>query len=135
MSENSNQVVLESPGEPGAPKKSGKRRAVLWLVGIVVLLVVVAAGWYGSRTDPDNAEVGDCITGSTKDDLKVVDCADTATTTKWKIVDRLGGQAESEFREKKTVGEICTAAPNASRAIWIGEGVFGYVLCLERVAK
>lgn len=116
--------MSEQTQQPPATKR--RRRVVLGVVAAVVVVVIGVAGWFMSRDDPDNAKVGSCITGQTINDLKVVDCA--ADAAEYKVVKRLDSQARTEFQ--KSSEQMCESAPSTTKALWIGKGLVGFVLCL-----
>ena len=118
------------PAEP-VPKKRGGR-----LVGIVVLLVLVAgiggAAWWFTRDSATNAQVGDCLAGTTPeelnaDKLKVVPC--TQTDAGFKVVERIENKTETE------ANSACTESTEDRWVFWSGKkDSSGTVLCLGRNA-
>jgi hypothetical protein len=115
------------PAEPAPKKKSG-------LVRIAVTLVAIAAvgvgGWFFTRNDASNAQVGDCLAGTTPeelnaDKLKKVDC--TAADAGFKVVERVENKTRAES------DAACTESTEDRWVFWSGEqGKAGTVLCLAR---
>ncbi|WP_214416862.1 LppU/SCO3897 family protein [Sphaerisporangium fuscum] len=131
-------------GGRGKPKK-GKLIGVLGAVGAVVLILAVkfAVSW-GVRTGvnavgdevtgaPRIASVGDCMSGQSKDTLKVVDCKDASV--EWKIAKKVEGKTESQFQADEELA-MCKNK-NVTSAYWEGDksGGLGWVLCLVPVDK
>jgi hypothetical protein len=125
------------PGGPGpqqppqyptaAPKKkSPVRRIVFGLVAAAVIVVIVLVGKQVTG-DPSTASVGECMSGSTADNLKVVGC--TEAGAEYKVVGKVDGKTQSQANING--GEICKPYPTAETIFWQGEqGGKGYVLCL-----
>jgi hypothetical protein len=115
------QYPAESP-----KKKSPIRRIVLSIiaVGVIAVIGLVARQVTG---DPDTAAVGECMSGATADDLKVVGCTEAGAT--YKVVGKVEGKTQTEA---SVSGEsICRPYQGAERIFWKGEqGGSGYVLCL-----
>jgi hypothetical protein len=113
------------PAEP-PKRKSPARRIVLSVVGVGAVLVIglVARQVTG---DPDTASVGECMSGASAQDLKVVECTDS--TAEYKVVGKVGDKTQTEA---SISGEqICRPYAGAERIFWKGEqGGSGYVLCL-----
>lgn len=110
----------------GVGKVFGKR-VIAYVIGAAVL---AGGGFvYNQLTGaPEIAEAGDCMTGVTAEELKVVACTDpTATLT---VEGRIESTPEKEW-EADQEGKICSAFPRADQSFWKGkEGKEGYVLCL-----
>jgi hypothetical protein len=93
-------------------------------IGVVLLIGLVARQVTG---DPDTAAVGECLSGATADDLKVVECADS--TAEYKVVGKVDDKTQTEANLNG--GQICRPFTGAERIFWKGEqGGSGYVLCL-----
>jgi len=130
---------------PTAPaKKSGIGR-IIGIVGVVVVAICVAAGFFVLRNvlnsdSTKQAQQGNCIAnlpdvgeGEDKEanNAKVVDCNDAAAA--YKVEGRLENKTEAEAKD----AAICDAYPAAQfvfRAIDANSGK-GYVLCLSQVKK
>jgi len=121
------------------PQKKGPLRAVLFGVGGVVVLVVVALIGLGilfNRNSAENAKVGDCLpsaaTDNSSDDastLRTVDC--TSAEAETKVVGIVEGLNRAEF---DAADNPCTQYATAESALWIGKtGRDGTTFCLEPV--
>ncbi|OIV37225.1 hypothetical protein BIV57_11935 [Mangrovactinospora gilvigrisea] len=68
------------PGPPyygqRPPSGPGRGRIIARVIGGVVVLGLVIAGFVLSQSDPDHAKAGDCMTGSTASELKITKCSD-----------------------------------------------------------
>jgi hypothetical protein len=100
------------------------------IVGGLVVLAVISGIGYGWKvfkgTDPDLAKVGDCMSGTNENNLKVIKCTDPKVT--FKVVGKVDDKSESAFNTDRS---ICEAFPGADSAFWKGKkGGSGYVLCL-----
>jgi hypothetical protein len=124
------------PGQPGQPmpaaepapkKKSGLVRLA---VSLVVLAALGVGGWWFTRNDAVNAQVGDCLAGTTPEELnadalKKVDCS--ASDAGFKVVERVENKTEAE------ANSACTESTEDRWVFWSGEsGKSGTVLCLAR---
>jgi hypothetical protein len=100
-------------------------------LGLVVAVVVFGLVGFVARFatgDPDIAKVGDCMSGTTAENLKVVKC--TEAGAQYKIVGKIDDKSQSDFNSNS--GSICKPFPSAESAFWKGEsGGKGYVLCLS----
>ncbi|GLX08068.1 MULTISPECIES: hypothetical protein [unclassified Microbispora] len=126
--------MTETPQQPstygqkaaGAGKVFGKR-----LVAYAVGAAVLAGGGFAYKQltgAPEIAKAGDCMSGATADELKVVSCTDPAATLT--VEGRIEGKTEQEWDADKD-GKICSAYSKADQTFWEGEeGKAGYVLCL-----
>jgi hypothetical protein len=93
-------------------------------VGVVLLIGLVARQVTG---DPDTAAVGECMSGASADDLKVVECTDSAA--EYKVVGKVEDKTQTEANV--SAEQICRPFAGAERIFWKGEqGGSGYVLCL-----
>ncbi len=120
-----------APVEAAPPKKKG-----IGVVGGVVIIVLLLAGvgvfLFLQRDKATNANVGDCLAGTTAAELdanklSVVDCG--GSDAGFKVVQRV---------EDKLFGEADAACTDASTqfVFWSGnDGEKGTVLCLTAVTK
>lgn len=117
------------PPAPGQPVERKKRSWVRIVVPIAVIAVIAIIGFVGKflTGDPDTAKVGDCMSGSSAENLKVVKCTDAKA--EFKVVGKVNDKSQSDFNTGSA--EICKPFPAAESAFWKGEsGGKGYVLCL-----
>jgi len=119
------------PGGPVQPPAQPKKRRLGLRIGLTlgVVVVVLIIGFVSKflTGDPDTAKVGDCMSGSSAENLKVVKCADAKA--EFKVVGKVDGKSQTDFNVSST--QICKPFPNAESAFWKGErGGKGYVLCL-----
>jgi hypothetical protein len=125
------------PGQPGQPLPAAEpepKKKKSGLVRVVVTLVVLAAlgvgGWWFTRSDAVNAQVGDCLAGTTPEEmdaskLKKVECS--ASDAPFKVVERVENKTEAE------ANSACTESTEDRWVFWSGEtGKSGTVLCLGR---
>lgn len=104
------------------------------VVAVVVFGVLSAVGWWMSRDEPANAAVGDCLAGTSGDDMKVISCDDSTAT--YKVLGKEEEMTETEWDAAATNGTLCAAFPTwditTDGTFWQGEaGETGTVLCLE----
>jgi hypothetical protein len=93
------------------------------LIGIVVAVVVFGVAIWLGMDEPARAKVGDCVSGTSAEELQIVECA--SPQAEWKVVGRVEDKAQTEM------SSACQAFQNAERAYWQGEqGKNGLVLCL-----
>jgi hypothetical protein len=95
------------------------------------LLLVMTVGIYAcirfgaDKDERENAKVGDCLSGSSAQEVKVVDCGDQAR--QWRVVGLIKDVDRSKYEE------ACNRFPEADTAFF--ETTFstdvGYVLCLH----
>jgi hypothetical protein len=120
------------PGGPGQPPIEPPKKKRSWLrivVPIAVIAVIAVIAFVGKFVtgDPDTAKAGDCMSGTTADNLKVVKC--TEAGAQYKVVGKVSEKSQSEFNTNSE--SICKPFPSAESAFWKGEsGGKGYVLCL-----
>ncbi|HEU5157250.1 MAG TPA: hypothetical protein VFU43_09645 [Streptosporangiaceae bacterium] len=118
----------QPPAEPPAPPK--KKRTWLRIVLPIAVIAVIAVIGFVSKFvtgDPDTAKVGDCMSGTSAQNLKVVKCTEAGAD--YKVVGKVDGKSQTEFN----VGSerICRPFAGTESAFWKGEsGGKGYVLCL-----
>ncbi|MCX4549540.1 hypothetical protein OG204_19145 [Streptomyces sp. NBC_01387] len=90
------------PPAPVAPPRRGAMKFVK--IGIAVVVVgLIAFGWFASRHDANTAKVGDCMSignpdSTTNPDLKVVDCSDAKA--KYKVAEKKDGTSGECDRSK-----------------------------------
>src|SRR5512142_394725 len=121
-------------GQPGFPpmaepkRKSSAKRALIYVVGLVVLVAVgMGVTQFLNRSKPSTAKVGECLSGSKAEDLKQIKCDDPKAT--YKIVGKIDSITEAAFQTRQ---DPCAAYPTADTGYWEGEqGKVGYALCLE----
>jgi hypothetical protein len=96
----------------------------------IVVIAIVAVIGFASKFftgDPDTAKAGDCMSGTSAQNLKVVKC--TEAGAQYKVVGKVSDKSQSEFNSNSE--SICKPFPSAESAFWKGEsGGKGYVLCL-----
>jgi hypothetical protein len=134
-------------GPPGAapfgsfptekPKKSGKARA-LSIIGVIVVLIVVAAirfGFSNSEDKAKEAKVGDCVQAqgkvptqdgkTTQTGAKVVDC--TSADAAYTVVGRIDGETDTN---SKSCDKFFTDE-KADYFVYSSTSGTGYLLCLQ----
>ncbi|MCF3180634.1 hypothetical protein IPZ70_11895 [Streptomyces polychromogenes] len=91
---------------PAPPARRGGIGAMKILkgIGIVVVLIVAAVGYFLSQDDADHAEAGDCLknngTTAATLDLQVVDCGSTGAT--YKVVEVISGTLDTNRCQGKS---------------------------------
>lgn len=109
-------------GQP-APKQGMNPKLKRALLGIVAAVVVFGVALWLGMDEPANAKVGDCVSGTSTEELQIVEC--DSPEAEWKVVGRGEDKARTEMES------ACQAFQNAERAYWEGrEGQQGLVLCL-----
>lgn len=119
------------PGQYGAPparQRNQKGRGWIGITLLVLLVVGIGVGvWFARKGDPDAAAVGDCVSRSGGESVKVVECTDAKAT--YKIVGKVNNKSQVEFSINSS--KICKPFAESKSAYWKGEsGGKGYVLCL-----
>lgn len=112
-------------GETPAKGNKSRQRKVLVIFLIVVVAIFVAI-YFATRSNADNAKVGDCVAQDGENSVKVVKCDDPSAA--FKVVGRVENQTEDD-----AVESACDpyADKGAEQAFWEGEdGKPGLVLCL-----
>lgn len=111
-----------------------KKKIPVRLIGSVLLFAAIAVGgWWFSRDDAVNAELGSCLAGTTAAELdanklKVVECA--SADAGFKVVGRVEDKAES------AADESCNPFQETEYVFWSGKpGLPGVVLCIAEVKK
>ena len=117
------------PPPPPAPKKSKRRQKIVLTVFLIVVAAVLAPVWVATRSNGENAQVGNCVTESGENYVKIVDCGTPEATLK--VVARVEDKTQIEARISP-----CTPYPDADQVFWQGkEGETGVVLCLAKTGK
>ncbi len=131
MTQHQDQPVPPQPQPPQQPKPKSKKRRQKIVLTIFLVLVVLFFGavWFFTRDNGENAQVGNCVTESGSNYVKIIDCGDAKATLK--VVGRVENKTESEAR-----GTACDAYPDATQVFWEGKsGETGMVLCLASTGK
>jgi hypothetical protein len=95
-----------------------------------VLAAVGVGAWWFTRDNAVNAQVGDCLAGTTPEELnasklKKVECSQSDAG--FKVVERVENKTEAE------ANSACTESTEDRWVFWSGEtGKSGTVLCLGR---
>ncbi|MGW0433007.1 LppU/SCO3897 family protein [Micromonospora sp. NPDC003197] len=122
-------------GAPVAPAKKGAGKKIAGIVGVVLVVLVGALVKFGisafvNQDETADAKSGDCLSGQTAEDMKIVSCDEG--TAAHKVVGKLENKTEAETDADDT----CTEYPTAETFLWKGkEGGTGYILCLEPAKK
>lgn len=118
---------------PPPPARSGGMgfMKILKIIGVVIAVIVLAVGYFLSRDDADQAEVGDCLknNGSTvSPDLQVVGCGTAGAA--YKVVEVIPGTVDSErCKGKSDIGYHEQTRGSRRRS---GKQ---FVLCLNEIKK
>lgn len=120
----------QPPQQPQPQKsKSKKRQKIVLAVFLILVVLLFGAVWFFTRDNGENAQVGNCVTESGSNYVKIVDCGDAKATLK--VVGRVEDKTEAEAR-----GSACNAFPDATQVFWQGkQGQSGMVLCLASTGK
>jgi hypothetical protein len=116
-------------GPPAQPPKRGmaRRRIIALVVLVVVLGGIGIASYSSSKSSPDAAKVGDCVSKTGDNSVKKVDCGDTSAA--YKVVGKVEHKTQVDLSLNSAT--ICKPFPTAQSAYWRGEvGKEGYILCL-----
>ncbi|MFJ9787687.1 hypothetical protein ACIRSS_49500 [Amycolatopsis sp. NPDC101161] len=117
------------PAAPAAPKKSKRRQRIVLTVFLILVAAVLALVWVATRSNGENAQVGNCVTESGENYVKIVDCGTPEATLK--VVARVEDKTQIEAQIS-----ACTPYPDADQVFWEGkEGETGVVLCLAKTGK
>ncbi len=123
------QQPQQQPQPPKPPKSKKRRQKIVLAVFLVLVVLFFVAVWVLTRDNGENAQVGNCVTESGSNYVKIVDCGDAKATLK--VVGRVENKTESEAR-----GNACDAFPDAEQVFWEGKsGQSGMVLCLAKTGK
>ncbi|MGH8431517.1 MAG: LppU/SCO3897 family protein, partial [Solimonas sp.] len=128
------QPAAPQPAEAQPPaKKKGLLGGVGGIVGIIVVVVLGAGAWFLNRDSASNADVGQCLAGTTAaeldaDKLKIADCS--AADAGFKVVGKVDNKLQSE-------GEAaCAPYADTEFFFWSGDtGKAGTILCLATNKK
>lgn len=121
------QQPVAAPPLPQQARPRRKKRSVGLIALAVIVLGLIAAGYFLQKGSPDYAAVGDCVAGNSSEALRVVECTDPEVT--YKVVGKVEDKSQFEFHTSSAT--ICKPFPEARSAFWKGErGGSGYVLCL-----
>jgi hypothetical protein len=112
------------PGAPGEqPKKSNTPRIVMAVVIVAVVVLGIVLYFVNRGSDPDYAEVGDCIQYGSDTDVNVVDC--TSSGAEYKVVKRVDGTSDQD---------ACTSVPDSDVSLFTQSGNDKqYTLCVSLV--
>ncbi|MCR6481941.1 hypothetical protein M8542_03845 [Amycolatopsis sp. OK19-0408] len=119
------------PAQPpaAAPKKGKRRQKIVLTVFLIVVAGILALVWALSRDNGENAQVGNCVTESGENYVKIVDCG--AANATLKVVGRVEDKTQIEAQVS-----ACNGYPDADSVFWEGkEGQTGVVLCLAKTGK
>jgi hypothetical protein len=117
------------PPQPAVPKKPKRRQKIVLTVFLIVVAGILALVWVATRSNGENAQVGNCVTESGENYVKIVDCGAAEATLK--VVARLEGKTRIEAQIS-----ACTPYPDADQVFWEGkEGETGVALCLAKTGK
>ncbi|MGH3728104.1 MAG: LppU/SCO3897 family protein [Micromonosporaceae bacterium] len=109
------------PPPPPAPKQKSKVLRVV--IGLALAVVVFGVALYFAQSEPGNAKVGDCVSGTSAEELEIVECS--APEAESKVVGRVENKSEAQ------ASTSCTKFKDARQAFWQGKpGEKGLVLCL-----
>jgi hypothetical protein len=119
------------PPDQAHGKRQSRRKLIALLVLALVTALVVIGVYIGTQQEqaanPDNASVGDCMSKSGTDDVKVVPCGDAKAV--YKMVGKVANKSQVDL--SLSSADICKPFPAAKAAFWKGEaGKKGYILCL-----
>jgi hypothetical protein len=108
------------------PRKVPVWRRFLLVFGLIILVLIGVSIWKKVSGNPDEAKVGNCLTGQTADDLLVVKCTDK--DAQWTVVGKL---TDEDRPASGTMVSHCGRWPTTEYAFWKGRsGGSGYILCL-----
>jgi hypothetical protein len=116
-------------GPPAQPPKRnmGRRRIIALVVLVLVLGGIGIAAYSSSKSSPDAAKVGDCVSKTGDNSVKTVSCGDGSAT--YKVVGKVEHKTQVDLSLNSE--SICKPFPTAQSAYWRGEvGKEGYILCL-----
>jgi hypothetical protein len=123
------QYAAPPPPQPAGPQSKKGQKVVLAVFALVIGFVAFAV-YYGSKSSPDFASVGDCVARGSGSSVTVVECTDSKS--EYKVVGKVPGKTQVQFNINSS--SICKPFPEAKTAYWRGEsGGKGYVLCLAPV--
>jgi len=106
---------------PQPPAQKRPRTLLRVGIGLVVVVIAVVVYLVLHHNSPDNASVGNCMSGVTADTLKITDCSNS--DAKWTVVGKVTTKKEPSAADAAT---DCTPFPTAGADYYKD----GYVLCL-----
>ncbi|MET7402217.1 hypothetical protein ABZS66_52930 [Dactylosporangium sp. NPDC005572] len=120
-------MVIFQPASVLSPadKRRQRRRFFLLLAGLVVAFAVL---WFVNHNEPVKADAGDCLKGTTADEMEIVDCTspDAVYTVLGRVEDRSETDAES-------IESVCSQWPEATHDYWRSQkDSKGIVICLKQ---
>jgi hypothetical protein len=119
-----------APGGAARPRNPKKRQKIVLAVFLLVVVAFFAVVYFATRHNADTAKVGDCVSQSGENSVKVVKCDDPAAA--FKVVGRLQGKTQDEAT---TTACKPFEGAGAQQAYWQGvAGQTGLVLCLAPTA-
>jgi len=80
----------EAAQPPAAPRKPKRRQKIVLTVFLIVVAALLALVWVATRDNGENAQVGNCVTESGSNSVKIVDCG--AGNATLKVAARCRGQ-------------------------------------------
>lgn len=115
-------------GPPAQPKRNKSARRIIALVVLVLVVGGIGiAAYSSSKSSPDAAKVGDCVSKTGDNSVKTVSCGDSSAT--YKVVGKVEHKTQVDL--SLSSASICKPFPTAQSAYWRGEvGKEGYILCL-----
>jgi hypothetical protein len=110
------------------PKRNMRRRRIIALVVLVLIVGGVGlAAWSSSKSSPDAAKVGDCVSKTGENSVEKIGCGDGSAA--YKVVGKVEHKTQVDLSLNSA--SICSPFPTSQTAYWRGEaGKEGYVLCL-----
>jgi hypothetical protein len=105
---------------------SAAGRKVLQIIGSLVLVGVLAAGYFAYQYfthDTDLAKAGDCLVGNSGKNIKTIDCEDGKA--QWKVLARVSSEAGCNTYKDTDATMSHTGGRRSS----------SYVLCLQEIKK
>jgi hypothetical protein len=110
--------------EPPMPRGNKRRQRITLTVFLVLVAGIFVAIYFGTRHNPEQAAVGDCVRPDGENSVKIVDCSDPQA--QYKVVGRVEDKTEIEANIN-----ACDAYADTTAVYWSGEsGGTGFVLCL-----
>lgn len=115
-------------GPPGMPpRRSNGRRIAAFVIILVVVAGIAIVAYTTSKSSPDAAKVGDCVSKTGDNSVKTVSCSDSSAT--YKVVGKVEHKTQIDLSLNSA--SICKPFPTAQSAYWRGKvGQEGYILCL-----
>jgi hypothetical protein len=122
------QPLAGSPVAGQPPQRNRRRQRIVLVVFLVLVVGFFGFIWFATRSNATNAKVGDCVSQTGENSLKIVKCDDASAT--YKVVGRVDDKTEVEASL-----DACEAfvSQGATQAYWQGKsGSKGLVLCLAK---